>query len=137
MRAFLFVWFLLLPWIGGPSGAPAAAHSGGLNAEGCHNNRKTGGYHCHRGASAHPSRARQLTQSSGREFAYETAEIKNGVFTSALLQGLSGAADADKDGRVRVSELRDYVGRRVRELTAGQQNPTMRRENLANDFSIR
>ena len=24
------------------------AHSGGLNAEGCHNDRKTGGYHCHR-----------------------------------------------------------------------------------------
>lgn len=23
-------------------------HGGGLNAEGCHNNRKTGDYHCHR-----------------------------------------------------------------------------------------
>jgi hypothetical protein len=30
----------------------AAAHSGGLNAEGCHTNRKTGDHHCHRGASA-------------------------------------------------------------------------------------
>jgi hypothetical protein len=31
-------------------GAPVAvgAHPGGLNAEGCHNNRKTGDYHCHR-----------------------------------------------------------------------------------------
>jgi hypothetical protein len=27
------------------------AHGGGLNAEGCHNNRKTGDYHCHRGNS--------------------------------------------------------------------------------------
>lgn len=26
----------------------ARAHPGGLNAEGCHNNRKTGDYHCHR-----------------------------------------------------------------------------------------
>lgn len=26
----------------------AAAHPGGLNAEGCHNDRKNGGYHCHR-----------------------------------------------------------------------------------------
>ena len=26
----------------------ALAHSGGLNSEGCHNNRKSGGYHCHR-----------------------------------------------------------------------------------------
>ena len=32
--------------------AGSAAHSGGLNAEGCHNNRKTGDYHCHRGAPA-------------------------------------------------------------------------------------
>lgn len=24
------------------------AHGGGLNAEGCHNDRKNGGYHCHR-----------------------------------------------------------------------------------------
>ncbi|WP_225210074.1 YHYH domain-containing protein [Xanthomonas bonasiae] len=27
--------------------ALALAHPGGLNAEGCHNNRKTGDYHCH------------------------------------------------------------------------------------------
>lgn len=26
----------------------ALAHPGGLNSEGCHNNRKTGDYHCHR-----------------------------------------------------------------------------------------
>ena len=30
---------------------PIFAHSGGLNQDGCHNNRKTGGYHCHRGSS--------------------------------------------------------------------------------------
>jgi hypothetical protein len=29
----------------------AIGHPGGLNAEGCHNNRKTGDYHCHRAAS--------------------------------------------------------------------------------------
>lgn len=38
----------------------AVAHPGGLNAEGCHNNRRTGDYHCH-GAQARapstPSRA--------------------------------------------------------------------------------
>jgi hypothetical protein len=34
--------------------APGAlwAHGGGLNAEGCHTNRKTGDYHCHRAPSA-------------------------------------------------------------------------------------
>ena len=30
----------------------AYSHGGGLNTEGCHNNRKTGDYHCHRGNPA-------------------------------------------------------------------------------------
>ena len=34
--------------------APALAHGGGLNAEGCHTNRKTGDYHCHRSSSPPP-----------------------------------------------------------------------------------
>ncbi len=33
----------------------ASAHSGGLNAEGCHNDRKNGGYHCHRSPVARPA----------------------------------------------------------------------------------
>lgn len=50
--------------------APAGAHPGGLNSEGCHNNRKTGGYHCHRGQSASASSARRAVSSnSRREFA--------------------------------------------------------------------
>ena len=48
----------------------AAAHGGGLNSEGCHNNRKTGGYHCHRGPAAKASSAlRAVSSSSTREFA--------------------------------------------------------------------
>jgi hypothetical protein len=31
---------------------PALAHGGGLDGYGCHNNRKQGGYHCHRGQFA-------------------------------------------------------------------------------------
>lgn len=33
----------------------ALAHGGGLNAEGCHNDRKTGDYHCHRGLANAPT----------------------------------------------------------------------------------
>ena len=40
--ALIFAFFFLIP-------LPASGHSGGLNAEGCHTNRKTGEYHCHRG----------------------------------------------------------------------------------------
>ncbi|AWH37238.1 YHYH domain-containing protein [Stenotrophomonas sp. ZAC14D1_NAIMI4_6] len=32
----------------------SSAHSGGLDKNGCHTNRKTGDYHCHRGASIAP-----------------------------------------------------------------------------------
>lgn len=35
--------------------ALAAAHPGGLNAQGCHNNRKTGDYHCHRAQAPAPA----------------------------------------------------------------------------------
>lgn len=32
----------------------AMAHGGGLNKNGCHKNRKTGGYHCHRSSYTPP-----------------------------------------------------------------------------------
>ncbi len=34
--------------------ANALAHPGGLDKHGCHTNRKTGEYHCHRGAPTAP-----------------------------------------------------------------------------------
>lgn len=55
---------------GGLAGVPSKAHPGGLNSEGCHNNRNTGGYHCHRGSASSPARAIQAVSSNGRcEFA--------------------------------------------------------------------
>lgn len=32
----------------------ATAHGGRTNAEGCHNDRKNGGYHCHNGTASPP-----------------------------------------------------------------------------------
>lgn len=53
--AVLLVIGLLVP-------LPALSHPGGLNAQGCHNNRRTGEYHCHRAPSAASSvRPAQLT----------------------------------------------------------------------------
>lgn len=40
--------------------SPALAHGGGLNAQGCHTNRKTGDYHCHRSASPPPPPPQQF-----------------------------------------------------------------------------
>lgn len=65
--------FLLFPlaMVGAalPGGQAAIAHPGGLDAQGCHHNRKTGGYHCHRGPAAKPGRTKSFALSSGREFA--------------------------------------------------------------------
>lgn len=33
----------------------ASAHSGGTDREGCHNDRRNGGYHCHRAPAVAPS----------------------------------------------------------------------------------
>ena len=35
----------------------ASAHGGGLNAEGCHHDRKNGGHHCHRAPAVPPPEA--------------------------------------------------------------------------------
>ncbi|WP_410705871.1 excalibur calcium-binding domain-containing protein [Brevundimonas diminuta] len=43
----------------------ASAHPGGLNAEGCHNDRKNGGYHCHRGSGGGSSRSTPPSQARG------------------------------------------------------------------------
>lgn len=55
---------LLLGW-----SAAALGHGGGLDGHGCHNDRKHGGYHCHRGAhagEAFASQAEMLGAGSGR-----------------------------------------------------------------------
>ena len=43
---------LILLSLGFIASSEAFAHGGGLNAQGCHNNRKTGEYHCHRAQTA-------------------------------------------------------------------------------------
>ena len=49
MKAFLLtIIFSFVP-------VAAFAHGGGLNAAGCHNETKTGGYHCHRSSYTPPS----------------------------------------------------------------------------------
>ncbi len=47
------------------------SHSGGLNKKGCHNNRSTGDYHCHRGSSSKKSNTSKfISKSLGNEDFY-------------------------------------------------------------------
>jgi len=49
----------------------ADAHAGGLNAAGCHNNLKTGEYHCHSGGSqSAPVRVQSLLGGGGGSNTY-------------------------------------------------------------------
>lgn len=58
-----FFWALLLAVSG-----PVFSHGGGLNAEGCHNNRKTGDYHCHRGSAATPAPQAHVQNGTAQRF---------------------------------------------------------------------
>jgi WD40 repeat protein len=61
--------------------------------------------------------------STGKQLAQEAFEWKNGAFTLALLEGLKGAADFSKTGRVTHKMLDLYVSERVKALTKGAQSP--------------
>ena len=76
-----------------------------------------------------------ISAAAGSEFALESGEWNNGVFTYAILNGIkTGIADANKDGQVSISELKDHVILQVAILTKGAQVPTVRKENYYNDF---
>lgn len=80
----------------------AEAHSGGLNAEGCHNNRKTGEYHCHR-SKAGPTRApapqRALDLGGGVYYPNCAAARAAGVAPLRVNDpGYRAGLDRDRDG---------------------------------------
>jgi WD40 repeat protein len=100
---------------------------------------------CHAGTAAEgslpPSAADSLVQdltaedsgvvvlcaSLGREYAIESKLTKAGFFTLGLVEGLSGHGDIDGDGLVYLHELNMYATARVRQLSGGEQNPTLGR----------
>jgi len=63
-------------------------------------------------------------------------EDGHGFFTQALVEGLAGKADVDNDGLIEVDELDVYVTRRVRKLSAGDQQPTISRPSIVRSFAL-
>lgn len=62
-------------------------------------------------------------------------ESKNGAFTRAVVEGLSGKAGADATGHLTYKMLDAYVAKRVKELTKGEQKPVTVSD--APDFPIK
>jgi hypothetical protein len=64
-----------------------------------------------------------LTSSQADKLSREDAQWQNGAFTKILLEALGSAADKDHNGVISVTELIDYVSRRLPELTNNEQTP--------------
>lgn len=75
--------------------------------------------------------------SGGAQFALESDVWSNGVFTASVIEGLRDKkADQNQDGRVMVSELKNYLGQRVPELTANAQKPSVVAYERDQDFNL-
>lgn len=77
---------------------PALAHPGGLNAEGCHNNRKTGEYHCHR--NRRPTQQAPTVQLRGGVY-FANCDAARAAGAAPIHRGQPGyrpALDRDNDG---------------------------------------
>lgn len=77
-----------------------------------------------------------LAATTGRQAAQEDPAWENGAFTRAVLEALSGKADAGSTGRVTVAMLDLYVSDRVKQLTDGTQTPTSARPSTTPDFPL-
>jgi WD40 repeat protein len=78
-----------------------------------------------------------ISAAGGGEFALESSEWNNGVFTYVIQSGLlQGKADANGDGKIYISELLNYSQAEVSRLTNGKQKPTSRAENISNDWVV-
>ena len=75
--------------------AAASAHPGGLAADGCHNDRKNGGRHCHR---AQASPARERPPASGAVY-YANCAAARAAGAAPVRRGDPGyARHLDRDG---------------------------------------
>ena len=121
---------ILLPFVG-LSLTPIAAwpHGGGLDAYGCHNDRKHGGYHCHRGEFAGKSFASKAEMLSSRQESYTaTPPILPSVhFTGKVVEVTDGDTISvmhnGKAEKVRLSgidcpEKSQAFGQRAKQFTS-------------------
>lgn len=78
-----------------------------------------------------------ISAAASNQYALESEQWQNGVFTYSVLEGIrSGAADLDQSGGVSASELHRHVATMVEDLTGGAQVPTTRREQSEFDFRV-
>lgn len=78
-----------------------------------------------------------ISAASGLSYALESPELKNGVFTYSIIKGIKYLeADLNKDKKIFVNELKEYIIENVKKLTHNGQKPTVRKENMDYDYQI-
>ncbi len=78
-----------------------------------------------------------ISSAGGAEYAIESDEWQNGLFTYNFIKGFKERkADLNGDGLIQISEIRSYVNKQVSEMSNSKQKPTAREENIAVDIVI-
>lgn len=82
---------------------PVLGHTGGLAADGCHNDRKNGGRHCHGGSNSSPptgsSSHRALGVQSQSDAAYPSCSAARAAGAAPVRRGQAGyGPHLDRDG---------------------------------------
>lgn len=70
-----------------------------------------------------------ISAAASNEFALESKQWNNGVFTASFLEALYEVKEKSSDKTIKVRELRKAIYEKVKARTKGQQTPTSRQEN--------
>ena len=125
---------------------PAHPHGGGLNQDGCHNNRKTGERHCHRSGSIPDRKNSGLVSGSAKLLSVgdgDTVRVtdRTGAKVTIRLACIDAPESQQNYGRQSTDRLKsllssgqlsikpqvkDRYGRTVAELFMGQENINLR-----------
>jgi hypothetical protein len=87
-----------------------SAHGGGLNAEGCHNDRKHGGYHCHRGPSAGTALRNQYAPTRTPRNNFSSASVSYANCSEARAAGAAPVRRGDPGYASHLDRDNDGVG---------------------------
>ncbi|MDE6177544.1 MAG: caspase family protein [Duncaniella sp.] len=85
-----------------------------------------------------PNGTNIYTSSGANSLAREDDSLRHGAFTKALIESCDfSKADTDNDGRITINEVRNYLERRIPELTGNQQSPVHRNlEEISTNYPL-
>lgn len=79
-----------------------------------------------------------ISAAGGKEYAFESKDWGNGVFTYSFINALNDLKldKFNNEQAITISMLKDYIYKNVKELTNNKQKPTSRAENLEVDWVL-